>query len=137
MTSFIGSISHGTMRSEDLIPCFLNLLKELDKDKQHTELIEQVTQNTFEVLENDEDTMVTFKRETAAAKTYYNTANTYSAAKYAIMKDGVQVGRIVSGDVSAFSGRTWEVFNMDVDRVIPRGFQTLREAKAATIKYFK
>ena len=45
MTTLIGSISHGTMRPEDLIPCFLETLQELDKDKQHTELIAQVETN--------------------------------------------------------------------------------------------
>lgn len=35
----IGSISHGTMRPEDLIPEFIYTLKQLDTEKKYTELI--------------------------------------------------------------------------------------------------
>ena len=32
-TELLGTVSHGTMRQEDLIPTFLSVLEELDKDQ--------------------------------------------------------------------------------------------------------
>jgi len=35
----LGTVSHGTMRNEDLIPAFRELLEELDEDKEYVDLI--------------------------------------------------------------------------------------------------
>jgi hypothetical protein len=37
----LGTVSHATMRPEDLIPCFIGLLKELDTNKEYTSVIEE------------------------------------------------------------------------------------------------
>ena len=39
MKGTIGSVSHGTMLERDLIPCFTDLLEELDNDGEHYRLI--------------------------------------------------------------------------------------------------
>jgi len=39
MIATLGSISHATMRTEDLIPIFTNTLEQLDTDKTYTDLI--------------------------------------------------------------------------------------------------
>ena len=44
----LGTVSHATMRPEDLIPCFLELLKELDTNKEYSSVIaegEQIIQD--------------------------------------------------------------------------------------------
>lgn len=41
----IGSVIHGTMRNEDLIPTFLSELKERDTEKTYKKLIEEIQQN--------------------------------------------------------------------------------------------
>lgn len=41
MNASFGSISSGTMRAEDLIPCFYDMLKWLDTDKVHAKLLEE------------------------------------------------------------------------------------------------
>ncbi len=35
----LGTVSHATMKPEDLIPCFLDLLKELDENNEYTSVI--------------------------------------------------------------------------------------------------
>lgn len=37
----LGTISHATMRTEDLIPCFLDILKELDTNKAYVSVIKE------------------------------------------------------------------------------------------------
>lgn len=39
MKVILGTVSHATMRAEDLIPCFLDVLINLDTNKEYTELI--------------------------------------------------------------------------------------------------
>ena len=41
----IGSVSTGTMRNEDLIPCFMDVLKHLDK-KRHDEIVKEFDYNS-------------------------------------------------------------------------------------------
>jgi len=41
MQANIGTISHATMRPEDLIPCFVEELERLDTDKRYTSVIEE------------------------------------------------------------------------------------------------
>ena len=51
----IGSISHGTMRPEDIIPEFIYTLKQLDIEKKYTELIIEAEAITdFDSEEADE-----------------------------------------------------------------------------------
>lgn len=38
---FYGTVSHGTMRAENLIPCFASLLKELDNEGYYSDLIDE------------------------------------------------------------------------------------------------
>ena len=49
----IGSVSHATMRPEDLIPCFIELLKELDTENEYTSVIAE-GESIIEYNENDD-----------------------------------------------------------------------------------
>lgn len=39
--NYIGTVSHATMRPEDLIPCFIEVLETLDTDKQYSSIIKE------------------------------------------------------------------------------------------------
>ena len=56
MLAKLGTISHDTMRPEDLIPCFRDTLVELDTGKEHTKLVEQVNSNLGAYELDNEDT---------------------------------------------------------------------------------
>lgn len=54
----IGSVSTGTMRNEDLIPCFMNVLKHLDKDQHDVIVADYKYNDKFDYESEDADYLI-------------------------------------------------------------------------------
>ena len=75
----IGSISHGTMREEDLIPAFMDTLRALDRNK--ADALQEDNADVFEWLDGDTDEATDDQLEAASIflnETLWNALDEYA-----------------------------------------------------------